>query len=79
MFNRQLSEIQEDGSKKVVEKTWFSRGSKVMVTGYRREDSFVGKTYKSTPTHQLYKITGILTEFAIAPKCAFIPSCDGLL
>ena len=59
MFNRQLSEIKEDGSKKVVEKTWFSRGSKVMITGYRREDSFVGKTYKSTPTHQLYRITGI--------------------
>ena len=27
-----------------------------MVTGYRREDTFVAKTYKATPTHQLYKI-----------------------
>ena len=59
MFNRQLSEVQADGSKKVIEKTWFSRGSKIMVTGYRREDSFVGKTYKSTPTHQLYRIISI--------------------
>ena len=27
-----------------------------MVTGFRRDDQFVGKTYKSTDSHQLYKI-----------------------
>ena len=59
MFNRQISEVQADGSKKVLEKGWFSRGVKIMVTGYRREDTFVAKTYKSTPTHQLYKIIDI--------------------
>ena len=59
MFNRQISEVQEDGSKKVLEKGWFSRGTKVMITGYRREDTFVAKTYKSTPTHQLYRTTNI--------------------
>ena len=59
MFNRQLSEVQDDGSKKVLEKGWFTRGAKVMITGYRREDTFVGKTYKTTGTHQLYKIVNI--------------------
>ena len=59
MFNRQISQVQSDGTKKVLEKGWFSRGTKVLVTGYRREDSFVAKTYKATSTHQLYKITGI--------------------
>ena len=59
MFNRQISEVQADGSKKVLEKGWFSRGVKIMITGYRRDDTFVAKTYKSTPTHQLYKITDI--------------------
>ena len=59
MFNRQISEKQEDGSKKVLEKGWFVRGTKVMITGYRREDTFVAKTYKSTPTHQLYRIIDI--------------------
>lgn len=59
MFNRQISEIQPDGSKKVLEKGWFSRGTKVMITGYRREDTFVAKTYKSTSAHQLYKITNV--------------------
>ena len=46
-------------SKRVLEKGWFSRGTKVMITGYRREDTFVAKTYKNTPTHQLYKITKV--------------------
>jgi DNA polymerase-3 subunit alpha len=59
MFNKQLSEIQEDGTKKVREKGWFSRGTKIMVTGYRRDDMFVAKTYKHTPTHQLYKILNV--------------------
>lgn len=59
MFNRQISEIQSDGSKKVMEKGWFTRGVKVMVTGFRRDDMFQTKTYKHTPTHQLYKITEI--------------------
>ena len=59
MFARQISEKQEDGKKKVMEKGWFQRGVKVMCTGFRREDTFVCKSYKHTPTHQLYKITSI--------------------
>jgi len=59
MYNRQISEVQADGSKKVLEKGWFSRGTKIMVTGYRREDTFVAKTYKATSTHQLYRIVDI--------------------
>ena len=30
-----------------------------MVTGFRREDTFVAKSYKHTATHQLYKITNV--------------------
>ena len=30
-----------------------------MVTGFRREDTFVGKTYSRTASHQLYKITNV--------------------
>ena len=59
MYNRQISEVQTDGSKKVLEKGWFSRGTKIMITGYRREDTFVAKTYKATATHQLYKIVNV--------------------
>ena len=59
MFKKQISEMQEDGHKKVMEKGWFSRGNMIMVTGFRREDTFVAKTYKNTATHQLYKITKV--------------------
>lgn len=59
MFGRQISEKQEDGTKKVMEKGWFQRGTKVMCTGFRRDDMFVTKTYAHTPTHQLYKITDV--------------------
>ena len=27
-----------------------------MITGFRREDMFVAKTYENTPTHQIYRI-----------------------
>ena len=56
MFKKQISEKQEDGTKKVVEKGWFKRGNMLMVTGFRRGDQFVAKTYKNTPTHQLYLV-----------------------
>lgn len=59
MFNRQISEVQEDGTKKVMEKGWMTRGTKLMITGFRREDTFVAKSYKSSATHQLYKITNV--------------------
>ena len=59
MFKKQISQIQPDGSKKVMEKGWFGRGNMLMITGFRRDDQFVGKTYKNTGSHQLYKITEV--------------------
>lgn len=38
-YDKQISEVDEDtGKKTVLEKTWFSRGTKLLITGYRRED-----------------------------------------
>ena len=59
MFNRQISEVNNEGVKKVKEKGWFTRGNKLLVTGYRRDDTFVAKKYKSTGGHQLYLITNV--------------------
>ena len=56
-FKKQVSRVNPDGSKTVIEKSWFKRGTLLMITGYRREDQFVAKTYANTATHQLYKIT----------------------
>ena len=60
MFKKQISQIGADGKKHVVEKSWFTRGTMIMVTGFRRDDMFVGKTYAATKGHQLYKITKVI-------------------
>ena len=62
LFDKQISAIQEDGSKKIIEKSFFKRGSMIMVMGYRRGDSFIVKKYKNTPGHQLYKIDSIVDD-----------------
>ena len=59
MFKKQISQIGADGKKHVVEKSWFTRGTMIMVTGFRRDDMFVGKTYAATKGHQLYKIVKV--------------------
>ena len=59
MFKKQVSEKQDDGSRSVKEKGWFTRGTKLMVQGFRRDDTFVAKTYTNTPGHTLYKITKV--------------------
>jgi DNA polymerase-3 subunit alpha len=59
VYAKQISEKQQDGTKKVVEKGWFTRGSKLMLTGFRRDDTFVTKSYKNTPTHQIYLIQDV--------------------
>lgn len=60
MYSKQISEKNDDGKKSVKEKGWFTRGTKLMIQGYRREDTFVVKKYKTTGGHQLYKITDVL-------------------
>ena len=56
MFDRQISQHGEDGKNHVIEKSWFNRGSKLLITGMRRGDEFVSKKYSATPGHQMYKI-----------------------
>lgn len=60
-YDKQISEMDEDNNKKtVLEKSWFGRGNKLLVTGYRREDQFVPKKYMdSAYRHTLQLITEI--------------------
>lgn len=62
MFKRKISQIQPNGTKKTIENGWFSRGTMIMVTGFRRDDTFVAKTYKNSNSHQLYKITQVVND-----------------
>ncbi len=62
LFNRQISELQADGTKKVKEKSWMTRGTKVMVSGFRQEDTFVCRVYTRTGSHRLYKIEEVYPD-----------------
>lgn len=59
MYNRQISEVNSNGEKKVKEKGWFTRGTKLLINGFRRDDTFVAKKYASTGGHTIYKITNV--------------------
>ena len=59
LFDKQISEVQEDNSKKVKEKSWFKRGNILMIQGIRRGDDFIPKKYSNTAGHQLYKILDV--------------------
>lgn len=65
LFDKQISERGEDGVKHVVEKSWFNRGSMIVVCGMRSGDDFVSKKYSSTKGHQLYKIDKVNNDGSI--------------
>lgn len=58
-YDKQISERGADGKKHVIEKSTFSRGNKIIITGIRRESEFVMKKYKNTPYHGIELITKI--------------------
>lgn len=58
-YDKQISEKGADGKKHVIEKGWFSRGNKIIVTGIKREDNFIAKKYKNTPHHLVELITSV--------------------
>ncbi|HAU88660.1 MAG TPA: DNA polymerase III subunit alpha, partial [Lachnospiraceae bacterium] len=59
-YDRQISKTNPDGSKTVMEKSWFSRGTNLLVTGFRRDQQFVPRVYKdSVYNHSLQLIKGI--------------------
>ena len=60
LFDKQISVKQPDGTKKIVEKSWFNRGNMIVVMGIRSGDNFVAKKYASTGGHQLYKVDEII-------------------
>lgn len=52
-YDKQISQRGADGKKHVLEKSAFSRGNKIIVTGIRDGNAFVAKTYKNTPWHRV--------------------------
>jgi DNA polymerase-3 subunit alpha len=59
MFDKQISVKDAEGVKHVMERSWFNRGSMIVVQGIRSGDNFLPKKYSSSVSEQLYKITEI--------------------
>ena len=57
-YDKQISRKNPDGTKTVIEKSWFSRGSKLILNGFRRGNDLVLKKYKNTP----YPVIGLITK-----------------
>jgi DNA polymerase-3 subunit alpha len=47
-YDKQVSYLDEDGKKVVIEGSWFSRGGKLVISGYRKGGRFVAKKYKDS-------------------------------
>ena len=67
-YDRQISERGADGKKHVIEKSWFSRGRKIIVTGIRQEDGFLAKKYSRTPFHLVELIENINDDGTIETR-----------
>ena len=58
-YDKQISERGADGKKHVIEKSIFTRGNKLIITGIRQEDDFIAKVYKNTPWHRVEQIINV--------------------
>ena len=59
LYDKQISEKDADGVKHVLEKSWFTRGTKLMVQGIRRNNDFIPKKTKKSIYPIISKITDI--------------------
>ena len=59
IYDKQISAKGEDGKKHVLEKSWFARGSLLMIQGIRRGQDFIPKKTKNSVYPIISKITHI--------------------
>lgn len=65
-YDKQISKV-VNGKKEVIEKSWFTRSTLVMLTGFRRQDQFVLKKYFDSPQqHTVTKILEVRKDGSLA-------------
>ena len=67
-YDKQISEKGADGKKHVIEKSWLSRGNKIIVTGIKQSDGFLAKKYNKTPYHLVELITDIREDGTLVTR-----------
>lgn len=60
IFDKRISQRNPDGTKSIIENSWFTRGSMIAITGIRSGDNFIVKKYSTTPGASLYRIKEVL-------------------
>lgn len=55
-YNKTISKTDSKGKKTTIESPWFKRGNKLLITGYRRGNQFVAKTYKHSVSQHTTKL-----------------------
>ena len=55
-YDKQISQKLPDGKKKIIEKSWFSKGNKLLITGIRRGDSFIPKKYSNSKYKEVIEL-----------------------
>lgn len=68
VYDKQISERGADGKKHVLEKSTFTRGNKIIVTGIREGDAFIAKKYKNTPHHRIEIIEAVHEDGTIETR-----------
>ena len=58
IYDKQISQMMENGHKKVLEKSWFARGTLLRIQGIRRDMNFIPKKTKSSIYPIIMKIVG---------------------
>lgn len=58
-FDKQLSERGEDGKKRILERSWFSKGNLLLVQGIRRGSDFIPKKSKNSRYPVISKILNV--------------------
>ena len=59
MYDKQISQKDEEGHKHVLEKSWFTKGTMLMIQGIRRADNFIPKKKKQSIYPIISKITQV--------------------
>ena len=67
-YDKQISEKGVDGKKHVIEKSWLSRGNKIIVTGIKQSDGFLAKKYNRTPYHLVELITEVREDGTLVTR-----------
>lgn len=58
-YDKQISRRLPDGKKQVIEKSWLTRGQKIFLHGFRRDDQFVPRVYGGSPYPAVALITSL--------------------